>query len=99
MKWIDLFKEHDTSILYHLGKSNVVADSLSRMSIGSIAHIEDSKKDLLLKVHHLDRLRVRLFDSFKGNILDENGSKTMFIFEVKLNKNSEPILFKLKEEV
>ena len=34
------------SVHYHLGKANVVADSLSRLSMGSIAHVEDERKEL-----------------------------------------------------
>jgi len=29
-RWIELFKDYDCDILYHLGKANVVADALSR---------------------------------------------------------------------
>ena len=32
------------SVLYHLGKANVVADDLSRMSMGSVSHVEEEKK-------------------------------------------------------
>ena len=33
------------SVYYHLGKGNVVADALSRLSMGSVAHVEDKRKD------------------------------------------------------
>ena len=29
-RWLELVKDYDTEILYHLGKANVVADALSR---------------------------------------------------------------------
>ncbi|WMV58725.1 hypothetical protein MTR67_052110 [Solanum verrucosum] len=41
------------SVLYHLGKTNVVVDALSRLSIGSVAHIEDDKEELVRDVHRL----------------------------------------------
>ena len=44
------------SVLYHPGKANVVADALSRFSIGSVAHVEDEKKELVRDVHRLARL-------------------------------------------
>nr|GFA51975.1 retrotransposon protein, putative, Ty3-gypsy subclass [Tanacetum cinerariifolium] len=31
-RWLELFKDYDTNIQYHLGKANVVADALSRKS-------------------------------------------------------------------
>ena len=31
------------SIHYHLGKANIVADALIRLSIGSVAHVKDEK--------------------------------------------------------
>ena len=39
-RWLELFKDYDCIIDYHLGKSNVVADALSRkiISILSLKH-------------------------------------------------------------
>ena len=34
------------SVLYHPRKINIVADALSRLSMGSVAHVEDGKKKL-----------------------------------------------------
>lgn len=39
--WLELLKDYDISVLYHLSKGNVVADALSRLSIGSVKHIDD----------------------------------------------------------
>jgi len=33
--WLDVVKDYDCEILHHPGKSNVVADALSRKSTGS----------------------------------------------------------------
>ena len=51
---------------YHHGKANVVADALSRMSIGSTAHVESGMKELAKDVHRLSKLGVRLVDSTTG---------------------------------
>ena len=32
-RWLELFKDYDYTVNYHLGKANVVADALSRKSI------------------------------------------------------------------
>ncbi|KAH0646610.1 hypothetical protein KY284_034494 [Solanum tuberosum] len=45
-RWLELLKDYEMSILYHPGKSNVVADALSSLSMGSTAHVEEGKKEL-----------------------------------------------------
>ena len=66
MRWLELFKDYDMSVHYHLGKANVVADVLSRLSISSVSHIDDEKKKLVKEVHQLSRLGVRLVDTPSG---------------------------------
>lgn len=36
---MELPKDYDYSILYHLGKDNVVVDGLSKKSMGSLAYV------------------------------------------------------------
>ena len=43
-RWLELWKDYDMSVLYHPGKANVVADSLSRVYMGSVTHVADDKK-------------------------------------------------------
>ncbi|KAH0636244.1 hypothetical protein KY285_035987 [Solanum tuberosum] len=43
---------------HYLNEANVVADSLSRLSMGSVAHVEDEKKELVRDVHRLAQLVV-----------------------------------------
>ena len=52
-------KVYDINVYYHPGKDNVVVNALSRMSMGSTAHIEDEKKELVKHLHILSRLGVR----------------------------------------
>ena len=49
-------KDYDMSVLYHHDKINVVADALSRMTMGSVSHLDEAKKDLAREVHRLGRL-------------------------------------------
>ena len=42
-------------MLYHPGKANIVADALSRVSMGSVSHVVEGKKELARDVHHLAR--------------------------------------------
>ena len=62
-RWLELLKDYDMNVLYHPCKSNVVADALSHVTIGSVSHVEESKKDFVKAVHRLDCLGVRLKDS------------------------------------
>ena len=70
------------SRLYHPGKANVVADALSRLSMGCLAHVENDKKELDHDVHHLARLGVRLLDSAEGSMFQSN-FKSSLVSEVK----------------
>ena len=65
-RWLELLKDYDVNVHYHLGKDNVVADALSRMSMGSTTHVEDDKKEWVKDIHRLDRVGVQLVDSTSG---------------------------------
>ena len=92
-------KDYDMSVLYHPGKANVVADDLSRLSRGSVAYIEEGKKELALYVHFLDRLGVRLVDSVEGSTLVQSGSESSLVSKVKEKQDRDPSLVKLKKSV
>ena len=50
---MELLKDYDCSILYHPGKANVVADALSRKSVGSLAHISIERRPIIKELHEL----------------------------------------------
>ena len=52
-RWIELLKDYDCQILYHPGRANVVADALSKKSMGSLSHIAEQKKKIVKEVHNL----------------------------------------------
>ncbi|WMV45765.1 hypothetical protein MTR67_039150 [Solanum verrucosum] len=62
-RWLELLKDFCISVLYHPRKGNVVADSFGRLSMGSIARVEDDMKEFVRDAHKLTRLGVRLVDS------------------------------------
>ncbi|WMV24369.1 hypothetical protein MTR67_017754 [Solanum verrucosum] len=74
---------YDMSSLYHPGKVNVVTDYLSKLSMGSTAHIEEGKRELAKDVHRLARLGVRLIDSTEGGIEVESGAELSVISSVR----------------
>ena len=43
-EWLELLKDYDMRVLYHPSKANVVADALSRVSMGSILHVVEGQK-------------------------------------------------------
>ena len=49
-------------VLYLPGKANVVVDAISRMTMGSVCHVDEPKKDLVKDAHRLARLGIRLED-------------------------------------
>ncbi|EOX99807.1 CCHC-type integrase [Theobroma cacao] len=59
-RWMELLKDYDCTILYHPGKANVVADALSRKSMGSLAHISIGRRSLVREIHSLGDIGVRL---------------------------------------
>ena len=55
-RWLELLKYYDMSVLNHLDKVSVAADALSRMTVGSVSHIDKAKKDQVRDVHQFARL-------------------------------------------
>ena len=49
-KWLKLLKDYDCTILYYPDKANVIADALSRKSMGSLAHIAIQKRQMVREV-------------------------------------------------
>ena len=50
-RWLELLKDYDCTIHYHSGKVNVVADALSRKSMGSLSHISGDRRILVKELH------------------------------------------------
>ncbi|KAH0707222.1 hypothetical protein KY290_011779 [Solanum tuberosum] len=53
-------------VLIQRGKANVVANALSKLSMGSVAHVEEEKKESAKDVHRLSRLGVCLTGTSDG---------------------------------
>ena len=87
------------SVLYHLGKANIVADALSRVSMGNILHVVEGKKELACDVHRLARFGVRFFDSAEGSIGVQSSSESSLVSEVKERKYLDASSVRLKESV
>ena len=55
---MELLKDYDYTIFYHSGKANVVANALSRKSMGSLVHIAVKRRHLGLEMHDVFQPRV-----------------------------------------
>ena len=95
-RWLELLKDYDLSILYHPGKANVVADALSRLFMGSTAHVEEEKRELTKDVHRLARLRVRLMDFIERGVVVMNGVESSLVSEVKEKQDQDPIFLEIE---
>ena len=73
------------SVLYHPNKANVVVDDLSRMTRGSVVHIEECKKELVKDVYRLYRLGVRWEDFHNCGFMVHHNSESSLVVTVKLS--------------
>ena len=87
------------SVHYHPGKANVVANALSRLSMGSVAHVEEERKELVKDVYRLACLGVRVISISDSGVTFENGAKSSFVVEVKENQDSDVIFLELNGAV
>ena len=56
------------SVNYHSCRENLVADTLSRLSMGSVAHVDEEMKELVKDVHRLACLGVRLMSILDNGV-------------------------------
>lgn len=93
---LNYLKDYDMSIIYHPHKSNVAANALNWLSMGSIAHVEENKKELVWDFRWLVLLVVQLVDSTKGGVVVHNDSKSYFVAHVKVKQGLDQSLVELK---
>ena len=87
------------SVHYYPGQANVLAYALSILSMGSVAHVEEERKELAKDVHRLARLGVRLMSISDGGVTVQNGAESSLVVEVLEKKDSDLILLELKGAV
>ncbi|XP_070005280.1 uncharacterized protein [Nicotiana sylvestris] len=86
-------------VLMQHGKANVVADALSRKSMGSLAHLEAYQRSLAHEVHQLASLGVRLANSNEGGVIVQNRAESSLVGKDKEKQYSDPLLSQLKEGI
>ncbi|KAJ8771584.1 hypothetical protein K2173_026761 [Erythroxylum novogranatense] len=95
-RWIELLKDYDCQILYHPGKANVVADALSRKSMGSLHHVSIQKKELVQDLNGLFNAGLHLEVSDSQALLAQFQVKSNLMNEIKTVQGSDPELAKLR---
>ena len=85
-RWLEFLKDYYMSVHYHPGKANVVADALSRLSMGSVSHVEEKIKELVKYVHRLSHLGVRLMSISDSGVTVQNGAKSSLVVELRKSK-------------
>ena len=86
-RWLELIKDYDLVIDYHLRKANVVVDALSQKSLVTLAHICTTYVPLLLDLKTLGitldydyyralvanfMVRLTLIDQIRGKKMQDN---------------------------
>ena len=83
---LEFLKDYDMSVHYHSGKANVVANAFSRLSIGSVAHVKEKRKELVKDFHRLARLGVRLMSISGSGVTVQSGEESSLVVEVRKSK-------------
>ena len=73
-----------------------MADALSRLYMGSVAHVEEKREELVKDVHSVARLGVRLMSISDNGVIVQNGAESSLVVEVREKQESDPIFLKLK---
>ncbi|WMV24405.1 hypothetical protein MTR67_017790, partial [Solanum verrucosum] len=59
-RWLELLKDYDIDILYHLGKANIVVDALSRKTITTTYGQFVERRGITKDLYQLASLGIRL---------------------------------------
>ncbi|CAJ2662227.1 unnamed protein product [Trifolium pratense] len=98
-RWMELLKDYDCTILYHPGKANVVADALSRKSMGSLAHLATIKRPIIKEFQELVESGVQLeIDSSKA-LLAHVQIRSTLVDDIKEAQSKDSDLVKTVDDV
>ena len=95
---MELLKDYDCSILYYPGKVNVVADTLSRKSSGSLAHISTERRPLVKELHELIDQGLQ-WKVAKKCLVAQFKVRSVYLDRVKVAQRKDPQLQRIMFEV
>ncbi|KAL5555882.1 hypothetical protein UlMin_038118 [Ulmus minor] len=91
-RWLELVKDYNCEILYHLGKANQVTDALSRKSAATVMSIQTMPRMLQWDIQNME------LEITSGKISTLTLQSTI-LDEIKGSQELDPSLAKLKEHV
>ena len=94
---MELLKDYDINVHYHLGKANFLYDALSWMSMKP--HVENGNKELVKDINRLSRLGVRLVDSTNWGVSFHPWYEPSLVVEVKEGHHLDFLLIELKDSM
>ena len=84
---------------YHACNANIEAYALTGLSMGSVAHVEEERKELVKDVHRLAHLGFRLMTISDSGVVVQNGAISSLVEKIKEKKNTNHILLELKNAI
>ena len=98
---MELLKDYDITILYRLGKANVVADALIRTAgiMGSQAHLQVSRRPLAREVQTLANNSMRLEVNEKRGFLASVEARSSFLDKIKGKQFDDEKLSRIQDKV
>ncbi|XP_049344025.1 uncharacterized protein LOC125808356 [Solanum verrucosum] len=98
---MELLKDYDVTIQYHLGKANVVADALNRkvVSMGSLTCLSVSKRHLAKEIQTLESKFMQLGISERGGVIASIEVRATFIEEIKAKQFEDENLEKFRKKI
>lgn len=98
-RWMELLKDYDCTILYHPGKANVVADALSRKSMGSLAHLTAIKRPIVKEFQEIVESGVQFAIDHSRTLLAHMKIRSTLIDDIKQAQSQDSELMKMVDNV
>ena len=95
-RWIELIKDYDSTIEYHPGKANVVADALSMKPSSSLAQL---KAGYLMMLVELRSMGVSLETTESGTLIAVFHVRPVLVDRVRDLQAQDPYLMKLRSKI
>ena len=95
-RWMELLKDYDCTINYHPGKTNVVADALSRKSTRSLAYMQTIQLPLMVELRELG---VELRKHASGALFSSFQLRPILVDQILKAQLEDPYLVSMRKKV
>lgn len=82
----EFLNEYNISFHYQLDKANIVVDAIRRLYIGSLAHVNKGKQELVKDIHYSGNLGVQLFDYKDGGVIVQEEVRSCLVQKSRRSK-------------